>query len=160
MSLYTWKLNKSSALFSCWDMSFVDTWIKLWNLLYLTRTHEGHCSQQTWWVVCLFFSPRLHPHQLMEKSQRMSAQKKIIQKQKNWHKNTRFITPRPNRVVLIGEFCNVFKFHAYSVNKSLLLTTTKTTRGLPNLARTNVYKVNSSNKNHIEKKHMSEMAHH
>ena len=36
---------------------------------------------------------------------------------------------------VIGEFCNVFRFYAYSVNKMLFLTT----QNLPDLATTNVY---------------------
>ena len=51
----------------------------------------------------------------------------------------------------IGDFRNVFKFHAYSVNKRLFLTTTKLVRGLSDVATTNVCKVDTSNRNHIER---------
>ena len=51
----------------------------------------------------------------------------------------------------IGQFCNVFKFYAYSVYKRLFLTTAKLARGLPDLATTNVCKVNTSNRNPIER---------
>ena len=51
----------------------------------------------------------------------------------------------------IGEFRNVFKFHAYSVNERLFLTTAKLVRGLSDVATTNVCKVDTSNKNHIER---------
>ena len=37
----------------------------------------------------------------------------------------------------LGEFCIVFKFHAYSVKKRLFLTTAKLAGGLPHLATTN-----------------------
>ena len=50
----------------------------------------------------------------------------------------------------IGDFCNVFKFHAYSVNKRLFLTA-KLVRGLSDVATTNVCKVDTSNRNHIER---------
>ena len=45
----------------------------------------------------------------------------------------------------IGDFRNVFKFHAYSVNKRLFLTTAKLVRGLSDVATTNVCKVDTSN---------------
>ena len=48
----------------------------------------------------------------------------------------------------IGDFGNVFTFHAYSVNKRLFLTTV---RGLSDIATTNVCKVDTSNRNHIER---------
>ena len=51
----------------------------------------------------------------------------------------------------IGEFRNVFKFDANSVNKRMLLTTAKLARGLPDLATINACKMNSSNRNHIER---------
>ena len=51
----------------------------------------------------------------------------------------------------IGDFRNVFKFHAYSVNKRLFLTTAKLVRGLSDVATTNVCKVDTSNRNHIER---------
>ena len=51
----------------------------------------------------------------------------------------------------IGDFRNVFKFHAYSVNKRLLLTTAKLVRGLSDVTTTNVCKVDTSNRNHIER---------
>ena len=51
----------------------------------------------------------------------------------------------------IGEFCNVFKFDANSVNKRMLLMTAKLAGGLPDPATTNACKVNSSNRNHIER---------
>ena len=50
----------------------------------------------------------------------------------------------------IGDFHNVFKFHAYSVNKRSL-TTAKLVRGLSDVATTNVCKVDTSNRNHIER---------
>ena len=50
----------------------------------------------------------------------------------------------------IGDFRNVFKFHAYSVNKRFL-TTAKLVRGLSDVATTNVCKVDTSNRNHIER---------
>ena len=51
----------------------------------------------------------------------------------------------------IGDFHNVFKFHAYSVNIRLFLTTAKLVRGLSDVATTNVCKVDTSNRNHIER---------
>ena len=51
----------------------------------------------------------------------------------------------------IGDFRNVFKFHAYSVNKRLFLTTAKLVRGLSDVATTNVCKVDTSNRNQIER---------
>ena len=51
----------------------------------------------------------------------------------------------------IGDFRNVFKFHAYSVNERLFLTTTKLVRGLSDVATTNVCKVDTSKRNHIER---------
>ena len=51
----------------------------------------------------------------------------------------------------MGEFHNVFKFYAYSVNKRLLLTAAKLAGDLPDLATTNVCKVNSSNRNRIKR---------
>ena len=51
----------------------------------------------------------------------------------------------------IGDFRNVFKFHAYSVNKRLFLTTAKLVQGLSDIATTNVCKVDTSNRNHIER---------
>ena len=53
--------------------------------------------------------------------------------------------------VWIGDFRNVFKFHAYSLNKRLFLTTAKLVRGLSDVATTNVCKVDTSNRNHIER---------
>ena len=38
----------------------------------------------------------------------------------------------------IDEFRNVFKFHAYSVNKRVFLKTAKLAGGLPDLATTNM----------------------
>ena len=38
----------------------------------------------------------------------------------------------------IGDFHNVFKFHAYSVNKRLFLMAAKLVRGLSDVATTNV----------------------
>ena len=55
------------------------------------------------------------------------------------------------RCIPIGDFRNVFKFHAYSVNKRLFLTTAKLVRGLSDVATTNVCKVDTSNRNHIER---------
>ena len=49
------------------------------------------------------------------------------------------------------DFRNVFKFHAFSVNKRLFLTTAKLVRGLSDIATTNVCKVDTSNRNHIER---------
>ena len=43
----------------------------------------------------------------------------------------------------IGDFRNVFKFHAYSVNKRLFLTTAKLVRRLSDVATTNVRKVDT-----------------
>ena len=54
-------------------------------------------------------------------------------------------------IITIGDFHNVFKFHAYSVNKRLFLMTTRLVKSLPDLATTNVYKVDTSNRNHIER---------
>ena len=45
-----------------------------------------------------------------------------------------------NQLSEIGDFRNVFKFHAYSVNKSL-----------SDVATTNVCKVDTSNRTHIER---------
>ena len=50
----------------------------------------------------------------------------------------------------IGDFCNVSKFYAYSV-KRLLLTTAKLVWGLSDVATTNVCKVDTNNRNHIER---------
>ena len=54
-------------------------------------------------------------------------------------------------IYVIGDFRNVFKFHAYSVNKRLFLMTAKLVRGLSDVATTNVCKVDTSNRNHIER---------
>ena len=51
----------------------------------------------------------------------------------------------------VGDSCNVFKFHAYSVNKRLFVITAKLAGGLPDLATTGVCKVNTRNRNHIER---------
>ena len=51
----------------------------------------------------------------------------------------------------IGDFRNVFKFHAYFVNKRLFLTTAKLVRGFSDVATTNVCKVDTSNRTHIER---------
>ena len=53
----------------------------------------------------------------------------------------------------IADFHDVFKFYAYCVNNSLFLslTTTRLWRTLPDLATTNVCKVDTSNRNHIER---------
>ena len=50
-----------------------------------------------------------------------------------------------------GDFRNVFKFHAYYGNKRLFLTTTKLVQCLSDVATTNVCKVDTSNRNHIER---------
>ena len=51
-----------------------------------------------------------------------------------------------NRLSWIGEFRNIFKFYAY-----IVLDNRKACRSLPNLATTNVCKVNTSNRSHIER---------
>ena len=62
-----------------------------------------------------------------------------------------FFSPKLFSMFIIEDFCNVFKFHAYSVNKRLFLTTAKLVRGLSDVATTNVCKVDTSNSNHIER---------
>ena len=57
----------------------------------------------------------------------------------------------PRTIITIGDFHNVFKFHAYSVNKRLFLTTARLVRGLSDVATTNVCKVDTSNRNHNER---------
>ena len=52
---------------------------------------------------------------------------------------------------VIGDICNVFKFHAYSVNKKVVLDDRKACQSLPDLATTNECKVDTSNRNHIER---------
>ena len=59
--------------------------------------------------------------------------------------------PSFKKSVSIGDFRNVFKLHAYSVNKRLFSTTAKLVRGLSDVATTNVCKVDTSNRNHIER---------
>ena len=49
----------------------------------------------------------------------------------------------------IADFRDVFKLYAYFVNNRLFLTTARLARSLPDLA--NVYKVDTSNRNHIER---------
>ena len=69
-----------------------------------------------------------------------------------WPVCTQISITKVNFNCAIGDFRNVlvFKFHAYSVNKRLFLTA-KLARGLPNVATTNVCKVDISNRKHIER---------
>ena len=54
-------------------------------------------------------------------------------------------------IFTIGDFHNVFKFHGYSVNKRLFLTTAKLVRGLSDVSTTNICEVDTSNRNYIER---------